>query len=48
MMRTLEEVVKRYVLGALARCGGNRSEAAKRLGISRTTIHRMLRRWGAK
>jgi transcriptional regulator of acetoin/glycerol metabolism len=32
------------VLRALAECGGNVSHAAKRLGVARSTIYRLLRR----
>ena len=31
---------------ALQDCGGNRTEAAKRLGISRRTLHRKLKSYG--
>ncbi|MCC2097140.1 MAG: sigma-54-dependent Fis family transcriptional regulator, partial [Hyphomicrobiales bacterium] len=42
---TLEELERRHILGILKECGGNRSEAARRLGISRKTIERKLQRW---
>jgi len=32
--------------GELARAGGNVAEAARRLGVPRTTLRRRLRRWG--
>ncbi|HCW19649.1 MAG TPA: sigma-54-dependent Fis family transcriptional regulator, partial [Achromobacter sp.] len=31
---------------ALASCAGNVSEAARRLGIDRSTVHRQMRRYG--
>ncbi len=42
---TLENVVKRHILTALDLSGGNRAEAARRLGISRKTIDRKLVDW---
>jgi len=46
----LRERVEAYerglVLEALRSAGGNRSEAARRLGISRVTLHDKLRKWG--
>ncbi|KAG1207087.1 hypothetical protein G6F35_011078 [Rhizopus arrhizus] len=30
----------------LARCGGNVSEAARQLGVDRSTVHRQMRRYG--
>jgi DNA-binding NtrC family response regulator len=42
----LEEVERREILRALEALGGNRSEAARRLGISRKTIDRKCSDWG--
>jgi two-component system response regulator HydG len=46
----LRERVEAYerglVVEALRAAGGNRSEAARRLGISRVTLHDKLRKWG--
>jgi DNA-binding NtrC family response regulator len=46
----LRERVEAYerglVVEALRGAGGNRSEAARRLGISRVTLHDKLRKWG--
>ena len=39
----LHENEGRLILRALDECGGNRTEAAKKLGISRRTLHRRLR-----
>jgi len=44
---TLEEVVREHVLRTLERCGGRKREAARALGVDRTTLYRMLKRWGA-
>lgn len=41
--RTLAEVEAEYVRHVLALCGGNRSEAARVLGIGRNTLARKLR-----
>ncbi len=43
----LETIEKRHILTVLDRCGGNRAEAARRLGISRKTIDRKLVGWNA-
>lgn len=42
----LEEVERRAILQALEAAGGNRTEAARRLGISRKTIERKAALWG--
>jgi len=43
---TLDEIRRRHVVHVLDACGGNRSEAAKILGVDRKTLYRRLRRWG--
>jgi Nif-specific regulatory protein len=40
---SLDEVTRRYVEATLAAVGGNRTEAARRLGIGRNTITRLLK-----
>ena len=42
----LEEQERRAILQALDAVGGNRSEAARRLGVSRKTIERKCAAWG--
>ncbi|MBI1383005.1 MAG: hypothetical protein GC161_18190 [Planctomycetaceae bacterium] len=41
----LEDVERQHVERVLIECGGNRSEAARRLGMHRATLHAKLRRW---
>ncbi|MFC4214862.1 sigma-54-dependent transcriptional regulator [Pseudophaeobacter arcticus] len=43
---TLEDMEKREILHALEALDGNRSEAARRLGVSRKTIDRKCAAWG--
>jgi transcriptional regulator of acetoin/glycerol metabolism len=43
---TLEEVERRHVLRVLEACYGNRTDAAKILGLDRKTLYRKLLRWG--
>ena len=42
---TLEALERRHILATLEECGGNRSETARRLGVSRKTIERKLQAW---
>ncbi|MBB4301342.1 DNA-binding NtrC family response regulator [Rhodobium orientis] len=42
----LDQVERRLILRALEAVGGNRSEAARRLGVSRKTIDRKCTAWG--
>jgi two-component system, NtrC family, response regulator HydG len=44
----LEEVEKRSILKALDDCGGNKSEAARRLGITRKTLRKKLEKYESK
>jgi len=44
--RSLDDVTREHVLRALTRHDGNATAAAKQLGVSRTTLWRMLKRWG--
>ena len=43
---SLDEVEKRAVLQTLEACNGNKSEAARRLGVTRKTLHAKLARYG--
>jgi DNA-binding NtrC family response regulator len=42
----LDEVERQHILGVLAACSGNKSEAARQLGVSRKTIERKCAQWG--
>jgi DNA-binding NtrC family response regulator len=44
----LRDMSKQTILKALEACRGNRTEAAKHLGISRRTLHRRLKEFGLK
>jgi two-component system response regulator HydG len=46
-MRSLEEIEKEAVLSTLRATNGNKSETARRLGITRKTLHNKLKRFGA-
>ncbi|MCE5262264.1 MAG: sigma-54 dependent transcriptional regulator [Deltaproteobacteria bacterium] len=43
---SLEQVERETILRTLAAAGGNKSEAARRLGITRRTLHQKLRKYG--
>jgi DNA-binding NtrC family response regulator len=40
----LDAVVRAYVEATIEACGGNKTEAARRLGIGRNTISRVIKR----
>lgn len=42
----LEEVEKTTILNTLEAAGGNKSETARRLGITRRTLHKKLKKYG--
>jgi two-component system response regulator HydG len=44
----LKDLSKQTILKALESCRGNRTEAAKQLGISRRTLHRRLNDFGLR
>jgi DNA-binding NtrC family response regulator len=44
----LKDLSKQTILKALEACRGNRTEAAKQLGISRRTLHRRLNEFGLR
>jgi two-component system response regulator HydG len=44
--RPLEEIEKEVILAAIDATGGNKSEAARKLGIDRKTLHKKLKQYG--
>jgi DNA-binding NtrC family response regulator len=42
---TLQSVERQHILRVLDECGGNRAEAARRLGVSRKTVDRKCAMW---
>jgi two-component system, NtrC family, response regulator HydG len=44
--RSLDDVTREHVMRSLSRHAGNATAAARQLGVSRTTLWRMLKRWG--
>jgi two-component system response regulator HydG len=44
----LKDLSKQTILKALEACRGNRTEAARQLGISRRTLHRRLNEFGLR
>ena len=45
-LRSLDDVTREHVLRVLARHDDNATATARTLGVSRTTLWRMLKRWG--
>ncbi|KUJ81217.1 hypothetical protein AVO44_04990 [Ruegeria profundi] len=45
-IESLAAVEQRHILETLDACGGNRAEAARRLGVARKTIDRKCQAWG--
>ncbi|MDP3513780.1 MAG: helix-turn-helix domain-containing protein, partial [Sulfuritalea sp.] len=43
---SLAVIERRHILGVLETCRGNKSEAARRLGVSRKTLERKCVAWG--
>ncbi|WP_459889515.1 sigma-54-dependent transcriptional regulator [Desulfothermus okinawensis] len=44
--RPLKEIEKEAIIATLNACGGNKSEAARRLKINRKTLHKKLKEYG--
>ena len=42
---TMEDAEKAVIIRALKECNGNRTKAAKKIGMSRRTLHRKLHRY---
>ncbi len=45
---SFDEVRKRYVVSAVNACDGSVPEAARRLGLSKSTMYRLLEKWHAE
>lgn len=43
-MRTLEQLKRRAIMDALDECGGNKTKAAKALGMSRASLYEYIKR----
>jgi two-component system response regulator HydG len=46
--RPLEEIAKEAILATLEACRGNKSEAARKLGIHRKTLHNKVKEYGVE
>ncbi len=46
--RSLDEIEREAIIAMLERTGGNKSEAARRLGITRKTLHKKLQAYAAE
>ncbi len=44
--RFLDRAAERRIRGALARCEVRRAEAARSLGVERTTLYRLMKKFG--
>ena len=44
--QTLEEMERQTIVGAIAQCGGNLSQVAQQLGITRQTLYNKIKRYG--
>jgi DNA-binding NtrC family response regulator len=42
----VQEIERRFIMGSLERCGGNVSRAAEEIGIQRTNLHALMRKYG--
>jgi DNA-binding NtrC family response regulator len=47
-IKTLEEMEKIYIEYVIKKFDGNKAEAARHLGLKKTTLHMKLKRWGMK
>ena len=43
---SLEDIEKEAILATLKTCDGNKAEAARRLGVTRKTLHNKLKSYG--
>lgn len=47
-IRWLADVERELIIAAVDECGGDRMEAARRLGIGKTTVYRKMKEYGIK
>lgn len=45
-IKTLEDMQRTYIAGVIERCGGNKAEAAHKLGLKKTTLHMKMVKLG--